>query len=66
MKQKKEMEYYIKVTLRIPSRLVRRITKKAIQSKDVQVVAVDWDKMREVWSENNLESIKPQGRRKNE
>ena len=43
-------EYYVTVTLRIPHRLLGRITKKAIQSKDVEIMAADWDKVREIYS----------------
>jgi hypothetical protein len=44
------LEYFVNVTLRIPRRLFGRITKKAIMSKDVEIVAADWDKVREIYS----------------
>jgi len=47
-------EYFVTVTLRIPHRLLGRLTKKAIASKDVELVAADWDKVREVlWKSPN-------------
>ena len=41
-------EYYVKVTLKIPQRLLGRLTKKAIVTKDVELVAADWDRVREI------------------
>jgi len=49
-------EYFVTVTLRIPHRLLGRLTKKAIASKDVELVAADWDKVREVWKSPNTEA----------
>jgi hypothetical protein len=37
-------EYLVNVTLRIPARLLYRVAKKDIRSKDVQLVSADWDK----------------------
>lgn len=45
-------EYYVNVTFKIPYRLIGRITKKSIQSKDVEIVAADWDKARKIYSRN--------------
>jgi hypothetical protein len=49
----------VTVTLRIPHRLLGRLTKKAIASKDVELVAADWDKVREVWKSPNTPAHEP-------
>jgi hypothetical protein len=45
-------EYYVNVTLKIPQRLFGRLTKKAIATKDVELVAADWGNVREIYSAN--------------
>jgi hypothetical protein len=45
-------EYYVNVTLRIPHKLLGKITKKTIATKDVEIVAADWGRVREIYSAN--------------
>jgi hypothetical protein len=46
-------EYFVTVTLKIPRKLLGRLTKKAIALKEVELVAADWDRAREVWKSPN-------------
>ena len=48
----KEAEYLVNITLQIPSRMLYRLTKEAIQSKDVKLVAANWDNIRLIKEKN--------------
>lgn len=49
-------EYYVNVTFKIPHSMLGRLTKKSIATKQVELVAADWDRVREANTSANRQS----------
>ena len=54
--------YLVDVTLRIPSRFLNKLSKRAIRSQDVSIVSADWGNVRGVWKDTaTIKALKEGG-----